>query len=294
MYRLPLLLLVCFGGIFYPSCSPTKKIQTTKTEITDVNKKLEENKDKLTDLDKLRKEKEESNEIDDTVNARIKKFIQKTEEEINETVNENQVLIAGVAVKKEDWNKLKNALTKSQKSLSAIENKVAFINDLLNRNMVVKLDQDVLFEPGQYEVSSGVAASINSFFEPASKEIEYFVNKYPAFPLSLVITAKGYADGTTIAENSTLYRQLKERLTLQTDKPDNTALNKELSRVRAQKVIDLFKKFTNNRPGGNSIQNVLYLYEGKGEAFPDPKQKDYKTNDPRRRVVLLFWSVFPE
>jgi hypothetical protein len=43
-------------------------------------------------------------------------------------------------------------------------------------------------------------------------------------------------------------------------------LNKELSRVRAKEVIELFKKFTVTRAGnGVNYQNVIYIYEGKGE-----------------------------
>ena len=57
----------------------------------------------------------------------------------------------------------------------------------------------------------------------------------------------------------------------------------------------LFKKFFDSRfPPEKNITTILYTYEGKGEALPNSKISDYKTDDPRRRVVLLYWSVFPE
>jgi hypothetical protein len=60
-------------------------------------------------------------------------------------------------------------------------------------------------------------------------------------------------------------------------------------------VYLLFKKFTDGESGnGLGKKNILFFYEGKGEALPNPKITDYKTDDPRRRVVLLFWSVFPD
>jgi len=172
---------------------------------------------------------------------------------------------------------------------------VMLLSDLINRNTVIRLDQDVLFEPGQYTVAPAVADAIGKFFEPASREIDLFVKKYPDFPLSLIITAKGYADGTPITEGTSLYKNLLARLKLKSPAPDSKELNKELSRARAEEVIALFKKFTIGRSeNGSNIKNIAYIFEGKGDAFPDPKVADYRVNDPRRRIVLLFWSVFPD
>ena len=278
------------------SCAPQKKAVTSvKNEIKTIDNQLTDQGKTLDDLEIKRKNKQELNEIDDTAGLRIQKFIGNTKLEIVNLVDQNTVLIGEAVVKKEDWDKLKDALALSQESLKKIIYRVIFINDFINRNTVVKLDQDVLFEPGQYTATSKVASSIGSFFEPAAKEIDYFVKKYPEFPLSLVITAKGYADGTSIAEGSKLYNDLKERLRLTGKDPDQKELNKELSRARAEEIINLFKKFTTGRSSdGGNIKNILYLYEGKGDAFPYKNISDYKTNDPRRRVVFLFWSVFPE
>jgi hypothetical protein len=122
-----------------------------------------------------------------------------------------------------------------------------------------------------------------------------FTKKYPDFPLSLVITAKGYADGSIIPVGSQLYRDLKQRLNLSTVEPDNRELNKELSRARAEAVKLLFQKFATARTDSRIFNSkVLYLYEGKGELYPNPLISDYRSKDPRRRVVYLYWSVFPE
>ncbi|MFZ9388900.1 MAG: hypothetical protein ACO25B_13595, partial [Chitinophagaceae bacterium] len=163
------------------------------------------------------------------------------------------------------------------------------------RSMVVKLDQDVLFQPGSYHVAPAVVKDMTRIFDPAAREIDRFTQKYPDFPLSLVITFKGYADATVIDEGSVLYNNLKSRLRMSGKEPDSRELNKELSRARAEAVRNLFREFAASRSdNGIYIKNVLYLYEGKGESLPDPKITDYKVNDPRRRVVLLFWSIFPD
>jgi hypothetical protein len=289
-------ILFAFAVLFhFTSCVPQRKAASAKIQLATVDSQLLQNGKTLSVLNNQTKIKQEQNELDDTASNRIQKFIGNTDDEINKLHVQNETLISDTNVDRNDWNRLKTALTLSQKSLKAIAEKVSFINDLITRNTVVKLDQDILFKPGQYQSSEDVARTIGGFFEPAAKEIDYFFNKYPSFPLSLVITAKGYADATTISETSSLYKDLKDKLKLQTDNPDSKELNKALSNERAKEVIGLFKKFTVDRSAaGGVIKNILYIYEGKGESLPDPKISDYRIDDPRRRVVLLFWSVFPE
>lgn len=274
------------------SCVSQKKVTSVKKDLTTVSNQLQQYETSLKSLDSERKNKQEQNEIDDTASSRFQKFIDTTNSEIKALVSANTILIGETIVNKTDWDRLNKTLFRSQQASNKINQKVMMLTDLINRNTVIKLDQDLLFEPGQYTVTAAVTDAIGKFFEPAAKEIDLFVKKYPDFPLSIVITAKGYADATSIAEGSTLYKNLMARLTLNANPPDNKELNKELSRARAEAVIILFEKFS--RSVGDYLKNVIYFKEGKGESSPDPKVTDYKTNDPRRRVVLLYWSVFPE
>lgn len=293
--RTPYLLFVFAIALSFFSCLPQKEIISVKKEIAAVDSQLVQHSNRLKELDAQRQRKEDQNEIDDTANSRIQKFINKTNAEIDTLINQNTILIGEVIVKKDDWNRLVKSLTSSKMSSKKIDDKIAFLSDLISRNMVVKLDQDVLFSPGKYTVDPAMASLVGKIFEPAAKEIDLFTRKYPDFPLSLVITAKGYADATSISEGSSLYKALKDRLKLNNAEPDAIALNKELSNARAEEVIGLFKKYATGRStDGNNLRNVAYLHEGKGDKFPNPKITDYKIDDPRRRVVLLFWSVFPE
>ena len=292
--KIPYFLLILTSGILLFSCMPQKQVASTKKDLTAVNSQLQEQNKALKNLDEQRQAKQELNEMDDTSSSRIKKYINNTTIEIDTLIGNNAILIGESVINKEDWSRLVSSLTSSRMSSKKIGDKIAFLTDLINQNTVVKIDQDVLFEPGRYVVAPTMANAITKIFEPAAKEIEMFTKKYPDFPLSLVITAKGYADATTISEGSSLYKDLKERLKISVSNPDGKELNKELSRARAKEVIDLFQKFAAGRTGGTYLKNVLYLYEGKGESLPNPKLTDYKVNDPRRRVVYLFWSVFPE
>ena len=289
-------LLVAFGiSLLLASCVPQKKAAVAKKNLASINKQLGQYQDSLQNLDQLRQNKQSQNEIDDTASARFQHFIDSTNSEIRILISENNVLIGDTKISREDWDHLNKSLFNSQQASDKINKKVTMLTDLLNRNTVIKLDQDILFESGKYTVGNDVADAIGKFFEPAAREIDLFVKKYPDFPLSLIITAKGYADGTTIGEGTQLYKDLVARLKLRTTSPDAKELNRELSRARAESVITLFKKFTVSRSeGGANVRNIAYIYEGKGDAFPNPKISDYKADDPRRRVVLLYWSVFPD
>jgi BMFP domain-containing protein YqiC len=291
---IPLFILAFFITALY-SCLPQKKISDNKKELAKLDSQLVKHSEDLKILDARRQQKEEQNEIDSAANSRIKKFIDNTNTEIDTLVRQNTLIINGTVVNREDWDRLRNVLARTRSAEQRINQKISLLEDLINRNMVVKLEQDILFEPGSYSVTPSVIRNMTMIFEPAVAEIDRFTKKYPDFPLSLVITFKGYADGTQIDESSSLYRNLKARLNLSGREPDNKELNKELSRARAEAVWNLFKEFAASKSdNGIYIQNVLYLYEGKGEIMPDPKVSDYRQNDPRRRVVLLFWSIFPD
>jgi flagellar motor protein MotB len=277
------------------SCVPQKKISPAKKQLADVDSQLVIHSSQLKELDDRRKTKQDQNEIDDTANIRLQKFINRTNAEIDTLINQNTIVIGQTVVNNDDWKRLLKTLSISKKSAKTIGDKISFLNDLISRNMVVKIDQDVLFAPGKYTVDSATVANIEKLFEPAANEINLFTNKYPDFPLSLIISAKGYADATLISEGSSLYKELKDRLKLKGTEPTAQEVNKELSNARAQEVIGLFQKFSSGRsPDGSNLKKVSYLYEGKGDKLPDPKITDYKVDDPRRRVVLLFWSVFPD
>ena len=293
--RTPYILLAAFIAFHLYSCLPVQKAVSHQQQLAVLDSQLAQHSKTLKELDAKRQAKQDQNEIDDTASARIKKYIGFTTGEIDKLIAQNSILIGNTVVNREDWLKLKKALTLSQGTSKMINDKVDFINDLINRNMVVKLDQDLLFQPGKYTVEPKVADAIGKFFEPAAKEIDLFTQKYPDFPLSLVITAKGYADGTSIVEGTPLYKDLSDGLKLSGKTPDNKDLNKELSNRRADAIIVLFKKYTYGRSTmGGSVKNVIFLTEGKGDALPNPKITDYSIDDARRRVVLLFWSVFPE
>ena len=286
--------LLCVVALYLTSCVPQKQVTSTKKQLTEVDAQLQQHSTDLKSLDQKRQNKKDKNEIDDTASTRLNKFIGQTNSEIDKLIAQNTLFIGTTSVNKDDWERLQTALTVSKSTSKLIGNKVALIDELINRTTVIKLEQDLIFGLGQYVLSPANANNINKVFAPATKEIDYFIKKYPDFPLSLIITARGYADATTISESSGLYRSLQERLKMSGRPPTAEDLNKELSSARAESVIKLLKTYSISKSADGTDIKVLHLFEGKGDKFPDPKITDYKADDPRRRIVLLFWSLFPD
>ena len=278
--------------IIIAGCVSQKKVITAWEELRKKEDQLITNEKKLDSLNREIQKRLQGNEIDDTTAERIQRFIGVSKKDIDKIQAQNEILSGKTVINKEDWPTIRNNLEITDQLLKSTADKLEMIADLLSRSLVIKIEQDIIFEPGQYKVSQTVSQSVSKIFEPAASEIESFIKKYPDYSLSVVVNANGFADATSIAENSTLYKDLKSRLKENSSAKD---LNKELSRLRAEEVITLFKKFFDTRiQADKRLKNILYTFEGKGDELPNPKVTDYKTEDPRRRVVLLYWSVFPE
>lgn len=275
------------------SCNSQKKVIAAWEELRSKEPQVNANEKALEDLNEQIKKKAESNEIDDTTAARIQRFVGVSKAEIDKLQAQKAILEGKTAIDKSDWETIRKNLEITNEMLKSTADKLAMINDLLSRTLVLKIDEDIIFETGKYKVSNAAAQTISKIFDPAANEIESFVKKYPGVDLSVVINANGFSDGTSIAEGTSLYKDLKTGI--KSSKPTNKELNKELSRLRAEEAMGLFKKYFDQRfqPGKN-LKGILYTFEGKGDELPNPKIPDYKIDDARRRVVLLYWSVFPE
>jgi flagellar motor protein MotB len=284
---------IIFTCIYTVSCVSQKKMISAWEELRKKETQLSANEKSLDALSVSIQQKAQQNQVDDTTAARIQRFIGISKKEIDKIQAQNEILRGKTMVDKEDWPAIRSNLELADETLKSTTGKLEMIADLLSRSLVIKIDQDIIFEPGQYKVSVTINQSVSKIFEPAATEIESFIKKYPDYDLSLIVNANGFADATSIAEGTALYKDLKARI--KTTTTSNKEMNKELSRLRAEEVIGLFKNYFDTRFGANKlISNTLFTFEGKGDELPNPKISDYKADDARRRVVLLYWSVFPE
>ena len=76
----------------------------------------------------------------------------------------------------------------------------------------------------------------------------------------------------------------------------NQELNKELSRLRAGSATIVIRQIITTEKNASdklSKLSVEMLPQGRGEELPNPSVRDYKTDDERRRVVNVYWSLLP-
>jgi outer membrane protein OmpA-like peptidoglycan-associated protein len=289
----PRIFIPLFASIILFACASTQKVTNSKQQIAARDSLLGQYDQQLADLSKKVKQKEQSNEMDDTAATRIRRFIGASQAEIDKLKAQNAILLGQTSVDRSNWSDLKQQLRLSQMLAETMADRIEMINDLVNRDLVIRLDQDIIFESGKYLVSPDVAGKLETLFQPAADQINAFIKKYPDYPLSVVINANGFADASSIADGTALYKDIKARL--KTGPSGSKEMNREISRLRAEDVMNYFRKFFAAKfTPGKHIRNIVYVFDGKGEELPNPKLTDYKTDDARRRVVLLYWSVFPE
>ena len=78
--------------------------------------------------------------------------------------------------------------------------------------------------------------------------------------------------------------------------PDKQELNAALSALRAEKISILLSQILKERfPDFKLISKIVFESNeaGMGEKFPKAEIKNYKPNDERRRIVIIYWNVLP-
>src|SRR5690349_21775673 len=111
--------------LYFSSCVPQKEVSSHKQQLATIDSQLVRHSEKLKALDQQRQNKQDQNELDDTASLRLQKFIGMTNAEIDKLVNQNAILIGNTSVNKDDWNRLKQALTFSNSTSKLIGDKVS-------------------------------------------------------------------------------------------------------------------------------------------------------------------------
>jgi Icc-related predicted phosphoesterase len=150
------------------------------------------------------------------------------------------------------------------------------------------------FGPGGYAIPAEKSEKARIYFSPVIDSLITFSNKYAQAPRTATILVNGYADATQISKGSKLYNELGA--SLQIDEPTKAQLNTRLSALRAEELSKLFTKTIKEKsndivaPSKITFENIEV---GRGEQLPDATIKNYKDNDERRRIVIVYWSVLP-
>ncbi len=150
------------------------------------------------------------------------------------------------------------------------------------------------FGPGGYAIPAEKSEKARVYFSPVIDSLINFSNKYAEAPRTATILVNGYADATQISKGSKLYNELGTSLKI--EEPSKAQLNTRLSALRAEELSKLFTKTIKDK-SSNIVAPSKITFEnievGRGEQLPDASIKNYKANDERRRIVIVYWSVLP-
>jgi hypothetical protein len=150
------------------------------------------------------------------------------------------------------------------------------------------------FGPGGYAIPLEKSEKARIYFSPVIDSLIKFSNKYAEIPRTATILVNGYADATQISVGSKLYKEMAKYLKV--DAPTKAQLNVGLSSLRAEELSNLFTKTIKEKSSEFvALPKITFenIEAGRGEQLPDANIKNYKANDERRRIVIVYWSVLP-
>ncbi len=231
------------------------------------------------------------------VDTRITKYLQKMEANTKE-INTLEKKINTP----EDYAKNSASIKTRVLIIDSIVNKSApfreytfkMIEEGLQKSTKTLFSLGAFFGPGGHVIPSDKFEKAKKYFSPVIDSLIKFSNKYADLPRTATILVNGYADASNISLQSKLYNEITTYLKV--TNPPRAQLNICLSAMRAEELSSLFTKIIKEKyPEFKALPKIIFenVEIGRGEEYPDPKVKNYKTNDDRRRVVIVYWSVLP-
>lgn len=292
--------LIC---LFLVSCYGSKKtqmnqliqqadsIQKAEVKIVEDTKQKVEDRLKSEDID---------TEIADSIKAKINKFSNDLDS------FKNAINFIDSKINTSRWSYVNNK-TKIDESFGLIDRYKSKSNYRLRRFTMINESLDIIvnqqhmfdlaafFGPGKYDIPEDKKVIVEKSFSPLIDSLVKFYNKYGDVDKKATLVILGYADGSGYSPESEIYKSIIEKLN------DSTAtkekMNQQLSEWRAINIGNLMEISIEKKiPTYKDIKSIDFLFveKGKGEEYPSKKITDYKTEDERRRIVLLFWNILPK
>lgn len=156
-------------------------------------------------------------------------------------------------------------------------------------------DMAAFFGPGKFTIPVEKEDSAMLAFSPLIDSLIAFSDKYKGRKRVASLVILGFADATGFSGKSPLADTLA--ILIGNGPVTRELLNKKLSELRAEEICRQLARLyykKSSSVSNNSELRLEYNYQGKGESFPLPYIKDYTAGDPRRRIVLCYWTVLPE
>jgi len=294
------ILLIC---LFLVSCYGSKKAQMNQViQQADAVQKaeskiVEDTKQKVED--RLKSEDIDS-EIADSIKAKIAKY----STELDSFKNAINFIDSKINTSKWSYDNNKLLINESFGLIDRYKSKSNYRLrrfTMINESLDVIVNQQHMFDlaaffgPGKYDIPEDKKDIAEKSFSPLIDSLVKFYNKYADVDKRATLVILGYADGSGFSVESEIYKTITEKLN------DSLAtkerMNQKLSEWRAINIGNLMEYSIEKKiPNYKDIKSIDFLFveKGKGEDFPSKKVTDYKTDDERRRVVLLFWNILPK
>lgn len=274
--------------VFVYSCGTSYNLYELKTLVSEQKTMYERMIDQLDSLDRRRFEKTERRELDeytakmmagriDTLRKQLQVSLEKANEYLAEPYGNN-------------LKKAKHALATQKSGYAKAAENIAVISDLFESKTFQHYEMAAFFKPGEYLTDSNYHAA--KILTELCDDIASFASRHPATRLRGQFVVQGYADEQSIIPGSDLQKELLS--SLKTNNASRQQLNKKLSELRSISITQVLRQVFARKMKSSSRIAMQYISEGRGEALPDPKTTNYKPDDERRRVVLIYWSAIPE
>lgn len=205
-----------------------------------------------------------------------------------------------------------NSPQEVSKDFLLIKTKVLIIDSIVNKNAFLReynfqmIEEGLsiskphpfklaaFFGPGGFKIPAAKYDFARNYFSPVIDSLILFSNAYSNSMRTATIIVNGYSDAANISPGSPLHTTLVKYLG--SDNYNRQQLNAALSALRAEEISILLTKLLKERfPEFKLINRIVFeaIESGKGEELPNPKIKDYRKSDERRRIVVIFWNVIP-
>lgn len=293
--------VVAFACLFLASCYGAKKSALRNTlDSTKINQQAAATQLQLSieKRDQALEDERIDTTISNRINAKLEKYIYEMDSVNREIASLEAALSNGKVFRRTYDDSIKPKLEKLEEHKKGNQlrlKRFTMLNEALDISRQNPFDLAAFFGSGKYNIPQENYQQAAGLFSPAIDSLIHFSNKYADIPRTSTLVVNGFADGQAIDTASELYHTLLNHLGKQ--EASKKELNSALSQLRALEISDLLYKVLSEKDkefvNAQTIKFKNFGY-GQGETYPSKKITNYREDDERRRIVLVYWSVIPD
>jgi outer membrane protein OmpA-like peptidoglycan-associated protein len=276
------------------SCVAGKKREALVTQIKENQRNNRMALRQIEKIDSVRNEKASKNELDEKSNRFIEHYTDSVKKVLIRHMQDDSILLSK-RIKHKRLDSLTVRVQQIKTELQGNLGNLQLLDELLATNTFTQLNTASVFGPGEFLIDLQTNPAAADPFKKVVDDMLAFAAKFPTKKLNGTFVVVGYADAQQISPGTALDSTL--RASMGVESASSPQLNKELSRLRAKSVTEVITGIFTSKTNGVEIYRNLsadYLPQGRGEEYPNPKIRDYREEDERRRVVYVYWSILPE